>query len=277
MRNHRGPPDEQAPRRRHHGGARPRVGAAHAVGEGAGRLLEAQPAILLLEAWRERGEAAVLRHGDERARVERGERAQQDARADLGEPRGQLTRRLLGTDRRGLSEQHVARVHARVHPKRRDAALRLSADDRPGDGARPAIAREERGVNVDRPARGRVEHRLRQDLAERRDHRDVGGERGQARRPLGIAQPRRLEHGDPGVLRPLLDGRCREALPAPRRTIGLSDDGHDVMAGEESVECGAREVRRAVEDDPHARDRLRARRRGGGAPRARALPSGFSS
>ena len=92
-----------------------------------------------------------------------------------------------------------------------------------------------------------------------------------------VAQPRRLEHGDPGVLRPPLDGRWREALPAARWPIGLSDDGHDLMAGEERVECGAREVRRAVEDDPHARDRLRARRRGGGAPRARALPSGFSS
>ena len=94
-------------------------------------------------------------------------------------------------------------------------------------------------MHVDRPARGRVEHGLRQDLAERRDDRDVGGEGGQPRRPFGIAQPRGLEHGDPGILRPPLDGRCREALPAPRRPIGLGDDGHDLMAGEEGVECGA--------------------------------------
>ena len=55
-------------------------------------------------------------------------------------------------------------------------------------------------MDVDRAARGRVEHGLRQDLAERDDHRDVGAERGQALRPLGIAQPRRLEHGDAGGL-----------------------------------------------------------------------------
>ena len=118
------------------------------------------------------------------------------------------------------SEQHVARVHARVHLKRRDAALRLSADDRPGDGPRPAIAREERGVNVDRPARGRVEHRLRQDLAERRDHRDVGGERGQARRPLGIAQPRRLEHGTPASSARRLTADAARRCPRPAGRSG---------------------------------------------------------
>ena len=137
--------------------------------------VEAQPAILLLEARRERGRGMPsCGTGTSEPESSSVERPHEDARADLGEPRGQLARRLLGTDRRRLSEQHVARVHARVHLKRRDAGLRLSADDRPGDGAGPAIAREQRGVNVDRPARGRVEHRLRQDLAERRDHRDVG-------------------------------------------------------------------------------------------------------
>jgi hypothetical protein len=51
-------------------------------------------------------------------------------------------------------------------------------------------------VDVDRATAGRVEHRARQNLAERDDHGHVGAEGTQAIGPLRIAQSRRLEHVD---------------------------------------------------------------------------------
>ena len=181
------PPRAASPRRRQisrrpagviSGGARPRVAAAHAVDEVArpARSRRSQPSSFL-----RRGASvarrAVLRHAAASASRARrafaaGRRAPSSAsRADSSPA---VSSGPIGVASR---EQHVARVHARVHLERGDAGLRLAADDRPRDGRRAAIARQQRGVDVDRPARGRVEHGLRQDLAERHHHRDVGAER----------------------------------------------------------------------------------------------------
>ena len=64
-------------------------------------------------------------------------------------------------------------------------------------GRRAAIPREQRRVDVDRPARGHVENGAREDLAERHHDRDVGRVLGETLGPAGIAEPGRLEHRDP--------------------------------------------------------------------------------
>jgi len=61
-------------------------------------------------------------------------------------------------------------------------------------------------VDVDGAARGRVQHGLRQDLAEGDHDREVGAERGQPLGPAGIAQPRRLQHRQAGGERGFLHG-----------------------------------------------------------------------
>jgi hypothetical protein len=77
--------------------------------------------------------------------------------------------------------------------------------------------------------RGRVEHGLRQDLAERHHDGDVRSERTQALRPPGVAQARRLQYWQPGGDGGLLDGRGPQLLAPVRRTVGLRDDGDDLM------------------------------------------------
>ena len=83
----------------------------------------------------------------------------------------------------GALAQHRAGVHAGVHLHERHSRLGLAADDRPLDRRRTAILRQQRGVDVDRAARGHIQHGLGQDLAERDDHREVGAVRGEALGP----------------------------------------------------------------------------------------------
>ena len=158
MRHHRRAPEQEASTGRHQRRARPRIAAAHAVGERARGLRQPEPAVLLLESRRQRRRRMVLGRGGER--VEPIEGVEQHAGAEVGQPRADLTRGLLEADGRRLLEKDVARVHAWIHLERGDAGLGLAADDGPGDGRGPAIARQERGVDIDRAASGHVEHGL---------------------------------------------------------------------------------------------------------------------
>ena len=168
-------PDQEAPRRRQHGGARPRVAAADAVDEVARRLRgRSQPSSFLSRGARVACVASCGMRGSVSSSLER---AQQEPRAPIAARRADSSPAVSsGPIGVGLAQQHGARVHARVHLERRDAGLGLAADDRPRDRRGAAVARQQRGVDVDRAARRHVEHGLGQDLAERRDHRDVGGE-----------------------------------------------------------------------------------------------------
>jgi hypothetical protein len=195
-----------------------------------------------------------------RQRVQARQGVEDHLGAEHGQPGGQLAGRLVGTDRRRGGQQHLPGVHAGVHLERRDAGDRLAADDRPLNGRGAAIPRQERGVNVDRAARRRVEHGLRQDLSEGDDDGDVGAERAQPLGPLGVAQARRLEHRQPGRQRGRLDRRRRQPLAAVRGPIRLGDGGNDRMVPVNRLERRERERRRTVEQDLQW---TTARRRGG--------------
>ena len=164
-----------------------------------------------------------------RDRVEAVERAQQDARAEISHPRAELARGLIGADGERFLEQHVARVHARIHLEGRDARLRLAADDGPRDGRRAAIARQEGGVDVDRAAYRHIEHGLGKDLAEGDDDGDFRAEPSQPFGPLRIAQAAGLNHGDAGRVGATFHGRRHRPLTAAGGSVGLGHDRDDVM------------------------------------------------
>ncbi len=104
-------------------------------------------------------------------------------------------------------------------------------------------------MDVDRSARGHVEHGPGQDLAEGDDDGDVRAEFAEPFGPPGVPQPWRLEHGQPGLERALLHRWRRQPLAAMRGPIGLGDDADHTMVAQERVERGERELRRAVEED----------------------------
>jgi len=116
-------------------------------------------------------------------------------------------------------------------------------------------------VDVDRAAARRVEHGLRQDLAERDNDRHVGAERPQAIGPLGIAHAQRLEDLEPSGQCALLHGRLGQVLPAVRGPVRLRDDRDDLVVAQEHLEGRQRERGGAVEES------FKARRRGGTRPR----------
>ena len=121
-------------------------------------------------------------------------------------------------------------------------------------------------MDVDRASLGRVEHRLRENLAERDDHRHVGAERAEARGPFGMAHPRGLDDLEPCGQRARLDRWWGQAPSAVRRPVGLGDDGDDLVMAQDRLEGRQGELGRAVEEN------LKARRRGGRRPRGD-LPS----
>ena len=257
--HHGGPPDRERAGGAAREGARPGVAAADPVDQLARRAAPVEMAVGALQSRREGRVLVALRSG--RQRVELGERVHENVGAEHGEPRRQLARRLLRADRHRRRAQHGPGVHALVHLERGDARDGLAAHDRPLDRRGAAVARQQRAVDVDGSSPGRVEHRPRQDLAERDDDGHVGAERAQAIGPLGIAQPRRLEHLDARGQRARLDRRRGQALPAVRGPVGLGDDSDDLVAAQHRLERRQGKLGRAVEENS------KARRRGGRRPR----------
>ena len=119
-------------------------------------------------------------------------------------------------------------------------------------GAAPAVPRQQRRVHVDHAEPRRGEHRIREDLAVSRDDAEVGAKRGQ-RRPETAGSFKRsgCRTGTPAASARALTGRDRRLVPASARPIRLRDDADDLVArGEQRVERGNGEVRRAEENDP---------------------------
>ena len=121
-------------------------------------------------------------------------------------------------------QEHVARVEPLVHLHDRDAGLRLPLRDRPLDGRRAAILRQQRAVHVHRAVRRELEEVLAEDPAVRGHGEEVGPERGELARERAVADLLRLQHRDALRARPALRRGLAERLPAPRRPIRLRDD-----------------------------------------------------
>ena len=107
-------------------------------------------------------------------------------------------------------------------------------------------------MDVDGAALWNVEHGLGQDLPEGDDHADVGRELAELLGPLGIAQARGLKDAHAGGSGALLDRRRRHPLSAPGRAVGLGHHPDQLVTGQHGLEGGESELRRAIEQHPHA-------------------------
>ncbi len=117
-------------------------------------------------------------------------------------------------------------------------------------------------MDIEAPARDRVEHRLRQDQPVGDHHPDLGPERGDLRRRLRPLQRRRRPHLEPQRRGPRRHRARPRPLPAPAgpRRPGV-DRRHLVPGRDQRLERRHREVRGSHEDEAHgrpARDQARA-------------------
>src|SRR5207245_1006909 len=78
-------------------------------------------------------------------------------RAETGEPLAERAAGVVGRDRRLALEEDVARVHLLGHRHDGDAGHGITRENGPRDRRRAAVARQERGVDVDAPAGRQVE------------------------------------------------------------------------------------------------------------------------
>src|SRR5581483_11116113 len=83
------------------------------------------------------------------------------------------SRRVVRADRDLALEQDRPRVDAGVRPEDGEAAARLAADELPRERAAAAIARQERGMEAERPEPRRIDHRRRDDLRDEREELEV--------------------------------------------------------------------------------------------------------
>jgi hypothetical protein len=148
--------------------------AAHAPGQRVGRHRPVHAAVLFLDDGGEAGPVDVLRRRLERARSEAGQGQGQDPGPHDGQPRLEVGRGLVLPDGRGAGEERGPGVQAFVDEHGGHARLPLAVHDRPLNGGRPAVARQERPVDVDGSAPRDVDHASGQDLAVGHHDLDIG-------------------------------------------------------------------------------------------------------
>ena len=113
---------------------------------------------------------------------------------------------IIGPDGFGARRERGAGVQAGVHAHQRHARFRVPGEDGGGDRGRAAMPRQQRGMEVQAPARRQVEHGGLQNLSKRGDDDDLrlpGREPGQG---LRLGQSARLNDGQPGLAREQFHG-----------------------------------------------------------------------
>ena len=153
---------------------------------------------------------------------------------------------IVGRNRQGLVQQHVARVQPGIHLHDGDAGLAVARLNGAVDGGCATPAGQQRGVDVDAAQPRQVQHPLRQQQAVGGHDHDVGlrSKQGSAC-SLGILwvfaiQPQAagLGHGQAMRQCSLLDGRSLQLQAAAGGAIGLGQNQwhgiarlHDVQQG----------------------------------------------
>ena len=137
---------------------------------------------------------------------------------DADQPRPQLARGLVEPIGARGARVHRPGVEAGLERHDAHAGLGVAGEDRPLDRRRAPPARQQREVHVHEPVRQRVEQRLREDLAERDDHAELGPGRGDLVDDLARLLGR--EHRQAERLRGLLHRARLGSLPRPRRRSG---------------------------------------------------------
>ena len=155
--------------------------------------------------------------------------------------------RVLIGDRRLLLDKNVAGVQAVVGPENRKSGFLLALDDRPVNGGRAAIGRQERGVILDRAVGRNVEKLFRNEQRDERHHLEVGLQRFELLPDFRLLVGIRLVDRKVGGERRFLE---RVSLLAFlfRRDI---DADYIVTALQERFEYGFSEGLLAMHDDTH--------------------------
>ena len=174
---------------------------------------------------------------------------------DLGQPRLEVRRRFVPRQRLTPAGDDRARVESLVHAHQADSRLGVAGEDRRRDRRRPAMARKERWVQVERPVR-EVQQRRRDKLAVVGQDGESGSEPEHRGDRLGRAQP--LQGQDRRDVR----GCGRQ----PRSRVGVStwrrpaSRGGAVTTPTSSTSgCSARRRRAGIPNAPLPRKTVRTR------------------
>ena len=154
--------------------------------------------------------------------------ALEDRRHDLGgkvrQPRLQLGCRLAAGQRHRPALDDRPGVELLGHHHQRHAALRVASLDRAGHRRRPAVAREERRVDVQRRSTAQRQEARRHDLAVRDEDEPIGVVAGELLARLVRTQARRRHDADAALSCGGGDRRGSQLEPPAGRPIRLADD-----------------------------------------------------
>src|SRR6202022_5204793 len=137
---------------------------------GHGRRI--QLAIFRAESRRMRGPDGGLRHGLDATIDQVVERPDQQPSPDVRKVTLESRSNFVSGNRDALLRQDRSRIDASVHLHDGDAGFGVTAEDRPLDRGRPAMARQQRGMDVERSEPRRPDEAPRKKLAEGRRHPD---------------------------------------------------------------------------------------------------------
>ncbi len=214
LRDRGGAPDDEPLPVRLHEGAGPGLVGAHLALQLDGRASRVEPAISAAQRASQRGALDGLRAGLERPREPVGQRLLQQVGRQRGQARLQRRRDLRALQVHAPLGQDGPGVEARVHAHEGHARRRVPGQDGGRHRHRPAMARQQRGVQVQGPVAGQVEHRRRDETAVVGQHDQAGVECAQLRE-----RPRR------GAGRAASGRRCRGPRPQPRPGSGAARPG----------------------------------------------------
>ncbi len=200
--------------------ARYRIESAHLAFDFHCRLAPVDIGIALGYAWRVSGVLGILRarHGV------RGQRLEQQFRAEHGQLVVQRAGRVLPRDRERILKQHRPGIEALVHLHDGDAGFDISREQRALDRRGATPAREQRSVHVDATARRQREQRGRQHQPISGHHQRFRTGRCDGALRIWILERGWLQQGE----------AAREREPFHRRMLGLqAATGRPVRLGQD--------------------------------------------
>lgn len=156
-----------------------------------------------------------------------GQRGYEQLCAQLGEAVMEALEIIGLMDRRRHGRNHVARIQPGIHLHQGDSGLGAVIANRPLDGGRAPIMRQERGVHIDAAQARNIQKGLGKYLPIRRDDDEVGLMPGDPLQRLRVACPARLEALDAEFLSNELHRRGLKLQFSPLGFIGLRNHARD--------------------------------------------------
>ena len=246
------------------GGPGPGRHRADPRGKSLGGLAPIEKAVGFFELRRVGGEGAVLRNARGVSLLQKIEGFEQAGRGEVGEAVVELTGGFVGADGELLGEEDVAGVEALVHIHHGDAGLVVAGEDGGVDRRGAAVARKERGVEIEAAEARGFEDALGEDLAVGGDDHEVGHEDAEVVQRRGGAEFFGLLDGEVLGEGDLFDGgHSRLQIPASW-LVGLRNHANDgvFFRGQKSLKSGRTDCTRAAKNDSHGLQGRRINHRG---------------